>query len=323
MLYRGWHMKVMLIALAEGVLTCPQLARLKEQAPTYRQVVTRDRQEIESLLPDIEIAFGNFPRDLLAAATSLRWYQQWSAGADWLLKHPEVRDLDLVLTNTSGVHAVPIAEHVLAFMLAFARNLPEAFANQQKSTWPDKPPRVFELAGKTVLLVGVGQIGLHTARLARGLGMKVIGVRRSSRELPAEIDRLGSLQELLPEADFVVSSVPLTDETRDMISHAEFGLMKDSAILINIGRGGTVDERALAAALREGRLAGAGLDVFDQEPLPADSELWSVPNLLITSHYSGDTPLYAERSTDIFSRNLERYLKGQPLCNVVDKRAGY
>lgn len=317
-------MKKLLVALNEGELTAEELTQIRELAPDHEVLVSRDREVITANLADTEVIFGIFPRDLLADATNLKWYQQWDAGADWLSGHPDVAARDFTLTNTSGVHAIPIAEHVLAFMLAFARGFPEAARNQARSEWPKRAPEVTELAGKTLLLVGVGRIGERTAQVARALGMHVSGVRRrQGQQIPDGVDEMGTLAELLPEADFVVLTVPLTAETRNMIGEKELQSMKKDAVLINIGRGGTIDEDALAAALRNGEIKGAGLDVFEEEPLPASSPLWQMDNVLVTSHYSGKTPLYTRRSFEIFIDNLERYQAGQELRNVVDKQAGY
>lgn len=316
-------MKKLLIALKPGTLEESEITAIRELAPDHEVIISTDPEEIEVSLQDLEIAFGNFPRNLLARADSLRWYQQWSAGADWLMQHPEIAARDFTLTNTSGVHAIPIAEHVLAFMLAFARGFPEAARNQRAAQWPVRPPEVFELAGKTMLLVGVGRIGEQTGKAARALGMRVTGVRRSSSQVPDGVDEVGSLEELLPGADFVVLTVPLTAATRNMFAQPQFEAMKESAYLINIGRGGTVDETALVTALQDGVIRGAGLDVFAEEPLPAGSPLWGMDNVIVTSHYSGDTPLYARRSFEIFIDNLERFQAGRELRNVVDKHSGY
>lgn len=289
-------------------------------------VVTRDREEIERRLPTIEIAVGGFPRDLVTSAPNLRWFQQWSAGADWLLQDPDAAARDFVLTNASGVHAVPISEHVLAYLFAFARALPLAFREQRDHAWRAWSKPVFELAGKTMLLIGVGRIGARTAQIASGVGMKVVGVRRSGTdpvEGVASMHHMAELDTLLPEADFVVLTVPYTGETHYMIGAGELALMKDSAYIVNIGRGGTIDESALIAALREGRIAGAGLDVFEEEPLPADSPFWDMENVIITCHYSGNTPEYSRRAFAILSENLERYANGEELRNVVDKTLGY
>jgi phosphoglycerate dehydrogenase-like enzyme len=292
-----------------------------------RPLVTRDRAAIEAALDDIEIAAGDFPYDLLPRARNLRWLQQWGAGVDWLLRHPEIADLDFVLTNASGVHAIPISEHILAFLLAFARGLHHAVRAQERATWRSAEREgLFERAGKTMLLVGVGAIGERTAQISAALGMRVLGIRRDPAVGAPGVEAMfgpGRLLDLLPEADFVVLTVPLSRATCGMIGERELRAMRKTAYLVNIGRGGTIQEQALVEALREGRIAGAGLDVFETEPLPPDSPLWGMPNVIITAHYAGSTPHYDERATAIFLDNLRRYQAGEPLRNVVDKEAGY
>lgn len=320
-------MKVLLLGFRQDELSEPQIEEARKAADGYRLVLSRDRDEIESLLDEIEIAVGQFPRDLLATAPNLSWYQQWGAGSDWLLRHPRAAEAEFVLTNVSGVHAIPISEHILALMLSFARSLPTAYGNQRKREWDRKiEDTVFELAGKTMLLLGVGEIGRRTARVAAALGMHVVGVRRDpSRQVEGVAEMRGNqdFPHLLPDADFLVITVPLTSETERMVGERELKLMKETAYLINIGRGGTVHEEALVRALKEGWIAGAGLDVFEEEPLPDGSELWGMDNVLVTSHYSGSTPHYNQRSMEIFLDNLSRYRRGEPLRNVVDKRRGY
>jgi phosphoglycerate dehydrogenase-like enzyme len=320
-------MNVLLLALKPGALSESQLERVRSAVPDLRVLVTRERSEIEAVLDEVEVAVGQFPRELLARAPRLEWFQQWGAGADWLLRHPEAVEAGFVLTSASGVHAVPISEHILAFMLAFARDLPRVFLDQAKREWGKPDSRdVFELAGKTMLLVGVGEIGARTARLAEALGMQVLGVRRDpSRKVAgvAEMHGLEELASLLPLADVLVLTVPLTSETKGMIGAGELRAMKESGYLINIGRGGTVREDDLVRALREGWIAGAGLDVFEEEPLPKESPLWQMENVIVTSHYSGSTPHYDDRAFEIFMDNLQRYVSGEPLRNVVDKGLGY
>ncbi len=316
--------KKILVGLRSGVLADEDLARVAAAAPGYEVVVARERSEQAAALEGAEIAFGPVPFDLVAAAPRLKWFQQWSAGSDWLRRHPEVVAGPLVVTNASGVHAVPISEHILALLLAFARNLPRAFDNQRESRWPGKPPAVFELAGRTALIVGLGAIGARTARLLHALDVRVLGVRRhlGAPALPG-VERVGALDELLPLADFVILTVPLTAATEGMVGAAQLASMKPTAHIVNIGRGLTVDEAALARALQDGTIAGAGLDVFEEEPLPVGSPLWGLPNVIVTTHYAGATPAYADRAFDIFVANLRRYLRGEPLENVVDKTAGY
>lgn len=307
-----------------------QLGEVRNAAPDMRILLTDDREEIEELLDDVEIAAGGFPRELLSRASNLRWFQQWGAGADWMLDYPEAADSDFVLTNASGVHPIPISEHILAFLLAFARGLHQAVRAQERREW--RPGReylrdgVLELAGKTMLLIGTGAIGERTAEIASALGVRVLGVRRDpSISVPAVEAVFGpnKLLDLLPESDFVVLTVPLTHETRGMIGEQELQAMKSTAYIVNIGRGGTIQENALVRALQEGWIAGAGLDVFETEPLPDDSPLWEMDNVIITSHYSGLTPRYHERALAIFLDNLRRYRGGEPLRNVVDKQLGY
>ncbi|NLF00795.1 MAG: D-2-hydroxyacid dehydrogenase [Anaerolineales bacterium] len=322
-------MNVLLLAFTPGTLSEEQLDQVRAAAPDMEVVVTQDEREVERVLDRVEIVAGRLPRKLLAKAGALRWMQQWGAGADWLMRFPEAAGMPFTLTNASGVHAVPISEHILALMLAFARQLPRAFRDQERQHWtPHEEPRnrVFELAGSTVVLIGVGAIGERTAEIASALGMRVLGVRRAPQIGAPGVTAMAGpdqLLDLLPEADFVVLTAPLTHETKGMIGARELGVMKRTAIIINIGRGGTIDEPALIAALQEGRIAGAGLDVFETEPLPSSSPLWAMDNVIITAHYAGLTPRYDERALGIFLDNLRRYRAGEPLRNVVDKELGY
>jgi phosphoglycerate dehydrogenase-like enzyme len=289
--------------------------------------MTRDLDEIESLLPDVEIAVGGVPHHLVSRATSLRWLQQWGAGADWLLRTPEAVQHDFVLTSASGVHAIPISEQIIGYLLAFARGLHRSICAQVKHEWHRETKQsLFELANKTMLLVGVGAIGARTAEIAVALGMRVLGVRRDPQnELPSIEAMYGPnhLLEVLPLADCVVLTVPLTQETNGLIGEPELRAMKPTAYIVNIGRGATIDQDALIQALQEGWIAGAGLDVFTPEPLPQDSPLWDMENVIITGHYAGMTPEYDKRALEILLENLSRYRTGQKLINIVDKTLGY
>jgi phosphoglycerate dehydrogenase-like enzyme len=320
-------MSTILLGFEPDTLDQEYVEKVKALAPDYEIVVTRDTEEIQERLPEIEIVAGSFPRDLLDQATNLRWLQQWGAGADWLLRYPEAAEMDFVLTNASGVHAVPISEHIFALMLAFARRLCEAVRAQAKHEWA-RPNRgdVVELAEKTMVLIGVGAIGERTARLAAAMDMHVLGVRRHpEKAVPGVAQMFGpdKLLDVLAQADYIVLTVPLTPETRNMIDEEALQAMKPSSYIVNIGRGGTIQEDALIRALREGWIAGAGLDVFETEPLPEDSPLWDLDNVIITPHYSGRTPRYHERAMAIFLDNLHRYVGGQEMRNVVDKELGY
>ena len=318
-------MGTLLLGFKPDVLTEAQVTRIRKSAPDTTVLLSHERDVVEQALDSIEIAVGSFPRDLFAKARNLRWYQQWSAGADWLMRHPEVADMDFVLTSASGVHSVPISEHIFALLLALARQLPQAFQAQTRQAW-QSPSGVFELAGKTMLLIGVGEIGKRTALLAQAFGMHVLGVRHDPTKGVPGVDIMAGpaqLHDLLPKADVVVLTVPLTKATSGLIGEQEFSVMRKDAYLINIGRGGTIQEDALLRALQEGRIAGAGLDVFETEPLPEDSPLWQMNNVIITAHYSGSTPEYNERALTIFLDNLTRYQNGKPLFNVIDKQTGY
>lgn len=290
-------------------------------------LVTEDRDVMEAAIEDVEIAAGWVPRELILKAPRLRWFQQWAAGADWLTKHPEAVGTEWRLTNTAGIHAIQIGEHVLGMMLAFARQLPRAYHAQARREWDHIPmEELFELNGRTLLIIGVGAIGARIAHLASAFGMRVIGTRNNPEKRVDHVERLEApdeLHELLPEAHFVVMAAPLTQETRAMMNAAAFARMRPDAYFINIGRGGTVDEAAMIQALREGRIAGVGLDVFAKEPLPEDSPLWSMENVILTGHYSGATPHYHARAMEIFLDNLERYQEGRRLRNLVDKARGY
>lgn len=310
----------------------PQVEALRERAqelaPEMEVLVTTDRETIFRRLDDIEIAAGRMPRETLVSAPRLRWMQQWGAGADWLLRTPGAVEAPFVLTNASGVHAEPIAEHIMAFVLALSRGLHRAVRAQVDGRWqrPGAAEGPGELLDSTLLLVGVGAIGERTAELAAAFGMHVVGVRRDptvGARGVAEMHGPDELLELLPRADHVVLTVPLTAQTRHLIGERELRAMKPTAAIVNIGRGGTIDEAALVRALQEGWIAAAGLDVFEVEPLPPDSPLWRMENAIITAHYSGRTPRYEERASAIFLDNLARYVAGQPLRNVVDKSLGY
>ena len=298
-----------------------------ERAPEVKLLVNRDRDAIEAELERVEIAGEGVPHEWLARMPNLRWYMQFGAGIDWLLRYPELRERPFLMTNGSGIHAVPISEHILGMMLSFSRGLYRSARRQMRHEWPERCDEgLFELAGKTMVLVGVGAIGRRTARLAAAFEMRVIGVRRSFEHRVEGVERMvgpQALHSVLPEADFLVLTIPFTPDTRHFIAARELALLPSSAYLINIGRGGTVDEAALIAALSAGRLAGAGLDVFEEEPLPADSPLWEMEQVVMTPHCSGFMPQRAERAWALFTENFERYLADEPLRNLVDRRLGY
>ncbi len=284
------------------------------------------RKKLDILLSEAEVIYGQrLPQNVIARAPKLKWIQSMSAGVDRFLDN-EFRQSSVIMTNVSGVHATPSSEFVLKLMLMFVKQAPLCFYLKQEKQWKRFTPTV--VRSKTVGIVGLGSIGQEVARLAKAFGMRVVATRRSVKRvgraryvdivLPQE-----QLPQLLSESDFVVLALPLTPETNKLIGEEELRIMKASAYLINIARGGIVDEEALIRALDEHWIAGAGLDVFAAEPLPTNSRLWELPNVIFSPHVSGDMEDYNIRATEIFTENLRHYLNGEKLRNVVDKKKGY
>ena len=271
------------------------------------------------------------PREAFRAAERLRWVHSGAAGVGGTL-YPEMRESDVVLTNSAGAYAEPMAEHALAMIFHFARGLDVAAVGQSRGEWRHADlarrgrPQV-ELPGKVAGVLGYGATGRAVGRRASALGMRVWATRRSpSDEPPEEVDRMLGPEgtgEVLEGADFLVLTLPGTEETRDLIGAGELARMKESATLVNVGRGELVDEEALARALRDGEIRGAGLDVFREEPLPPSSPLWALENALITPHVAGQSPGYWDRELDLIEENVRRYRAGEPLRNRVDKSRGY
>lgn len=290
------------------------------------------RRNLDAILAQTEVVLSNpvVPEDIASRAPRLRWIQLTSAGVDRLLDAPVLR-AGITVTTASGIHAVPISEYVIGAMIAFAKGFPRAWRAKAERAWQPYWPD--ELEGRTVGVIGLGAIGTRVARLAHHLEMRVLGVRRSAVQRAlgrdagapflAEVLPLGDLGYLLAESDYVVVAVPLTPDSRGLIGEAELRTMKRNAVIINVARGAVIDEGALVRALKEGWIAGAALDVFETEPLPGESELWGMENVLITPHVSGGTPRYMERAVELFCDNLRRYLAGEPLRNVVDPARGY
>jgi len=267
-------------------------------------------------------------RDTLDRATKLKWIQTAGAGVERVVGDG-FAERGILLTNGSGVMAPNMAEHVICLMLAFARGLPTLIRGQERHTWKNGVgmETVFELAGQTVLLVGLGDIALETAKRLEAFGMTVIGVRRSTTaELPPHVERVVPIADLdtaLGNADHVISSLPHTAETVHLFDRARFARFRDGAYFYNLGRGTSVVQADLIEALESGKLGGAGLDVTDPEPLPGDDPLWDAPNVIITGHTAGATPHFRRRVLDLFAENIGRYQAGDELVNVVDVERGY
>jgi phosphoglycerate dehydrogenase-like enzyme len=326
--------------------TDEQLDKLRAVSPrlVVEQRTYHNAEEVrEALDEDTEVLYAfHLPDDLLTKAPRLRWVQLHSAGADHLLGQPIMKS-DALITTTSGIHATPIAEYALASMLAWSRRLPKMLYYQQRREWPQGRWALFasqELRGATLGIVGYGSIGREVGRIGKCFGMRVVAAKRSVNEardtgyklpgtgdpeaqMPDRIYPPERLREMLAECDFVVISLPLTSETRGLIGEEELQAMKPTAYLVNVSRGGIVNEPALIKALQEGWIAGAGLDVFEMEPLPPDSPLYDLDNVILSPHVAGFSPHYDERASDLFAENLRRYLAGEELLNLVDKKAGY
>ncbi len=306
--------------------------RLLQEFPQL-QVTQRDNYEgIKEDLREAEIIFTISLRPAqFAAAPNLRWIHAPSAAVHQLL-FAELVNSDVLLTNSREVHGPVVAEHVMALIFALAKKIPQAAGFQQKHIWGQEAmwnegARPREIAGATLGLIGLGSIGRRVAQMASALGMRVIAVRehveKGSPEGVEAVFAPAELDEMLKQSDYVVLAAPLIAATQGLINAERFAVMKPEACLINVGRGPQVDEAALVEALRSRRIAGAALDVFEREPLPADSPLWGVENLLITPHTAGLTDKLWHRHYELFSDNLRRYLARQPLQFVVDKRKGY
>jgi phosphoglycerate dehydrogenase-like enzyme len=305
--------------------------RLSKDFPQLEVVRLTNYDNVEKEIADAEIAFTFSLRpEQFRAARKLRWIYSPAAAVHQFL-FPELVNSDVILTNAREVHGPVVAEQVIAMMFALAKLIPQDVRFQQQRVWGQETiwesyRGLRELDGATLGLVGYGSIGRNVARHAANLGMKVICVRRRATEKPEFVDEVlpsSELDEMLAAADYIVLAAPVTTATQKMIGREQLARMKPDAYLINVGRGPLIDESALYDVLNEKKIGGAALDVFEEEPLPADSPLWSLENLLITPHTAGMTQKLWERHYTLFSENLRRYFSGQPLLAVVDKQSGY
>jgi glyoxylate/hydroxypyruvate reductase len=288
-----------------------------------------------ALLDRAEVLFG-VPEDsteglaeVVNGLPRLRWVHATSAGAGEQVRKAGLSPDALkrvVITTSSGVHAVPLAEFAILGLLAMAKELPRLIEDQRARAWPEVRRPVRELSGQTLFLLGLGDIGREVARLGKALGMRTVGFRRTEGPPPEWVDEVHGpqrLAELAGQADAMVVSLPMTEQTAGLVDRATIERLPASCIFVNIGRGGVVDEPALIDALRDRRIAGAVLDVFATEPLPADSPLWTLPNVLVTPHAAALSARENERIAELFADNLRRYLDGRPLRNVVEPGVYY
>ncbi|MBU6423078.1 MAG: D-2-hydroxyacid dehydrogenase [Chloroflexota bacterium] len=308
----------------------PSLPADLEKALPDDRIVRFERRGPFDGAHSIEVALGAPSGDLIhefmSRAPRLRWMHTMSAGVENFLIPELVERTDLTLTNNSGPYDIPVAEHVMAVMLAAAKHLPDYQRSQERAHW-DKDHHHIELRGATVVVLGLGSIGGEVARLASAFGMRVVGVRRRL-DLPGipgvtEVVPPERLADVAAGADFLVVATPLTRTTRGIVSGDVLTRMKRTAWLVNIARGPVVDERALLEAVKERHIAGAAIDAWWKEPLPADSEWWKLENVIVTPHVSHSSPLVKERTLALFLENLRRWKAGEPLLNVVDVHAGY
>ncbi|HHV79337.1 MAG TPA: D-2-hydroxyacid dehydrogenase [Firmicutes bacterium] len=305
-----------------------QISAIKKVAPQANIVWPGKAESIERFLSETDVFLNiiggkNITPEMWPQAQRLKWIHVGAAGVDDVLFR-ELVESPVVVTNCKGIHASTISEHVFAMMLAFARGLFKFQRDRQARKWDREG--VSELGGKTLGILGLGGIGKEIARRGKCFGMKVIGMKRDTTKPVEFVDELitpDRLLQALPNMDYVVLSVPLTAETHGLIGQAQLAAMKPTAYLINVARGKVVDEAALIQALKNGTIAGAALDVFENEPLPENSELWDMQNVIFTPHVAGTFSANIERITEIFVENLRRFLNDEPMINVVNKKLGY
>ena len=305
--------------------------RIRARWPEMRIVHLPRYDRILDELPDSDIFVGFSLRpEQFALARKLKWLHSTAAGVGQLM-YPELQNSGIEVTNASGVHSIPMAEHILGTLIALARRFPDCFRYQQQARWAQQelwnaPVRPRELRGQILLFIGFGAIGREVAKIIRPLGMRVWAVTRSGRAeegLAEQVFPASKLDEALAQADFVVLAAPETPETRKMIGAREFALMKPSAYFLNVSRGALVDEPALISALEQHKIAGAALDVASQEPLPPENPLWKLDNAFITPHMSAVSEHLWERQANLLMENLERWFAGDELLNRVDLNRGY
>lgn len=296
---------------------------LRARFPDIRFTQAFNHADLAAACEDAEVVFGSMMRaETFARARRLKWIHSSAAGVGATL-FPALVDSDVVLTNSRGVQSDAIAEHVVAVLLAWRRRLHIALRRQIAGTWAQEELAQLDaprLRDTRVLIVGAGSIGQRAAQMIEALGMTVTAMRRTARDGIPGVDQLAGE---LPRHDIVVITAPHTPETDRLFDAPMLARMKPGSLLVNVGRGRIVDEAALVEALKRGTPAGAALDVFEREPLAADSPLWAMDNVIVTPHTSGFGPGFWEGLVELFASNLERWRRGEPLENVVDKRLGY
>lgn len=310
----------------EFYLPQSELKQLKEKYRNQFHFVELMNNTVpEGMSIEDAVAFiGGPSNELLQKMPHLCWLQLPSAGANHFARHPDLAN-DVILTNSSGVFGVLGAEHTMALVLALTRELPLYVRQTEHHLWK-LSDHCLQIDGSTVAVIGYGDIGSEIAHRLKAFGARILAVKRTAGKVPEDADAvfdMSGIKDVLNASDFVINVLPLTKETEQLFNAEHFNAMKKGTIFINVGRGGTVDENALIEAMESGRVGGAGLDVTAQEPLPKESRLWDLPNVLITSHSLGVGPGKYKKRTDLIIRNLEKYSNGQQLENRVDRSIGY
>ena len=303
-----------------------EIRQIEGQGKSVQLSVAKTREELDRLLPEVDVIFGSINAEMLARAKNLRWLQNTEAGMESLL-FPELVASPIVVTNMARAYAPAISETAIAMLLALTRGLNNFYIPQFRARTFRAERNLVEVDGLTMGVVGLGGLGSATAYRAHyGFNMRILATDAKPMAKPDFVDTLREpawLREMVPQVDILVSAAPRTRETARMFNETVFRAMKKTAYFINISRGALVDQPALVRALKEGWIAGAGLDVTDPEPVPADSPLWDCPNLILTCHTAGYSPQRRIRQMALLAENVRRYASGLPLVNVVDKQRGY
>ncbi len=316
-----------ILVLTNEIFDLPEGAEteIRKIAPKLELKVVESSSNYSSLLKESEIVFGWPKTDFVKKSEKLKWLHLPSAGVDRYADKEIYQNQDIKLTNSSGVYGKPIAEHVFAMIMAHSRNLIDYAYDKKEKKWQRKN-EIKDFFNSTVGILGLGDIGTTIAKRAKAWGAEVLALKRTMTELPDYVDQIylnQDLDKLLKKSDYVILTLPGTPATEGIIGREEFQLMKNSAFIINIGRGTLIKQDDLIEALQEGEIAGAGLDVTEPEPLPAANKLWEMENVILTPHTSGFSPTNDQRRYEIFKDNLKRYLNNKKLINKVDFELKY
>ena len=316
-----------ILVLTNEIFDLPQAAEaeIRELAPNLGLKIVDSSSDYAEVLEASEIVFGWPKTDLLKKAKNLKWLHLPSAGVDRYANKEIYQNQDIILTNSSGVYGKPIAEHVFAMILAHNRNLIDYAYDKKEKKWQRKND-IKDLFNSTVGILGLGDIGSTIAKRAKAWGAEVLALKRTVAELPDYVDQIylnQDLDKMLKKSDYVILTLPGTPATEEIIGREELQIMKESAFIVNIGRGSLIEQDALIEALEADWIAGAGLDVTDPEPLPEASKLWELENVILTPHTSGFSPTNDQRRFELFKENLRFYLKNEDLINQVDFELKY